>query len=262
MRRIHGALWWGCGLILIVLQTAPSGHTPIASRWNFNEHLFPIFRDRCGSCHIEGGVGPMSLVQYRAAYPWAQAIREEVLSLRMPPWQAEDGFGTFRNGDVLTAREMDMILEWSSGGYPEGPRNRRPAAPILSDDWPLGPPALTVEMPETFTLAADTNEAVRYFVIAPGIVEDRIVTGFDFRPGAPAIVRSAAVFVDAKGTAGTLDAADAVWYVGQRMPGTFNTLISLSGDPYEMTAIVRPSLGCDGHVTANGTGPRRFVSLA
>jgi hypothetical protein len=45
---------------------------------------------------------------------------------------------------------------------------------------------------------------------------------------------------DKVGLVGTLDAADATWYVAQRMPGTWNTLISLSGDPFEMTAIVRP----------------------
>ena len=109
------------GLLLLALTlvavagSVPRGHTPISSRWNYNEHLFPIFRDRCGACHIEGGVAPMSLVDYQAAYPWTQSIREEILGLRMPPWQAEDGFGDFKNGHALPAHEMDMILEWSSG---------------------------------------------------------------------------------------------------------------------------------------------------
>ncbi|MHC4450841.1 MAG: hypothetical protein ACYS0E_12015 [Planctomycetota bacterium] len=45
---------------------------------------------------------------------------------------------------------------------------------------------------------------------------------------------------DKVGLIGPLDAADAVWYVAQRMPGTWNVLMPLSGDPYEATAIVRP----------------------
>ena len=93
------SLWLGTLLILIlgVNGSMPLGHAPIASRWNYNEHLFPILRDRCGRCHNEGGVAPMSLVTYEDAYPWAQSIREEVLGMRMPPWLAEDGFGDFKN---------------------------------------------------------------------------------------------------------------------------------------------------------------------
>ena len=200
----------GLGAVAIVLGVCatPDGHTPIASRWNYNEHLFPIFRDRCGSCHINGGVAPMSLVEYQAAYPWAQAIREEVLGLRMPPWQAEDGYGDFKNGHVLAADEMDMILEWSSGGYPQGPRNQSPEPPVLDDDWTLGEPTVTLEMPEAFTLTADVDEAVQYFVLASGTDDNHVITGVDFRPGTAAVVRGASVFVDASGVARGLDAAD------------------------------------------------------
>ena len=183
-------------------------HTPIASRWNYNEHLFPIFRDNCGSCHREGGIAPMSLVSYQSAYPWAQSIREEVLGLRMPPWKAEDGFGDFRNGHALPAHEMDMILEWSSGGYPQGPRGLRPAPLAEPEEWPLGAPDLQLEMPEPFTLDLNVNELVRYFVLPAGTTEERFVTGADVMPGAGAVVRDVAIYIDATGTARALDAED------------------------------------------------------
>ena len=183
-------------------------HTPIASRWNYNEHLFPIFRDNCGSCHREGGIAPMSLVSYQSAYPWAQSIREEVLGLRMPPWKAEDGFGDFRNGHALPAHEMDMILEWSSGGYPQGPRGLRPAPVAGPEEWPLGAPDLQLEMAEPFTLDVNVNELVRYFVLPTGTTEAQFVTGADVMPGAGAVVRDVAIYVDATGTARALDAEE------------------------------------------------------
>ncbi len=183
-------------------------HTPIASRWNYNEHLFPIFRDNCGSCHREGGIAPMSLVSYQSAYPWAQSIREEVLGLRMPPWKAEDGFGDFRNGHALPAHEMDMILEWSSGGYPQGPRGLRPDPVAEPEEWPLGAPDVQLEMAEPFTLDANVNELVRYFVLPAGTTGDRFVTGADVMPGAAAVVRDVAIYVDDTGTARALDAED------------------------------------------------------
>lgn len=203
--------WWLLALAMAFVVAADSGtrgHTPISSRWNYNEHLFPIFREQCGSCHIEGGIAPMSLVTYQDAFPWTQSIREEILGLRMPPWQAEDGFGMFRNGHALSARDMDMILEWSSGGYPQGPRDQAPPAPELSAEWALGPPAATLEMPEAFEIDAGTREVIRYFVLATDTGDDQALAAVDLQPGARAVVRSAAVFVDTAGAARALDDAD------------------------------------------------------
>ena len=204
--------WWWVGVLvvgcLVAVQPVPRGHTPIASRWNFNEHLYPVFKERCGSCHVDGGVAPMSLVDYQSAYPWTQSIREEVLGLRMPPWQAEDGFGDFKNGHALSANEMNMILEWSGGGYPEGPRDQAPPANTLSEGWTLGEPGLVIDIPEPFTLGAGTSETIRYFVLRSGLTDDHPLIGAELLPGARAVVRGAAVFVDTTGTARTLDDAD------------------------------------------------------
>ena len=211
MMTRYGRWCLGAAAALVVaggLAEETETHTPIASRWNYNEHLFPIFRDNCGSCHREGGIAPMSLVTYQSAYPWAQSIREEVLGLRMPPWKAEDGFGDFRNGHALPAHEMDMILEWSSGGYPQGPRALRPAPVEPPGEWPLGAPDLELEMPEPFVLDAGTSEAVRYFVLSAEAIAGRLVTGADVMPGAAAVVRDVAIYVDATGTARALDAED------------------------------------------------------
>ena len=196
------------GFIAIVVAM-PSSHTPIASRWNYNEHLFPIFRDRCGGCHNDGGIAPMSLVDYQQAYPWTQSIREEVLGLRMPPWQAEDGFGSFRNGHALTVRELDMILEWSSGGYPQGPLDQAPPVPDFATGWSLGEPTVGLELPEPYVLDAGTNETVRYFVLPVDVEDERWITAVDFQPGERSVVRGAALFVDTTGRARTLDDAAA-----------------------------------------------------
>lgn len=196
------------GLIFVSGASVTETHTPIASRWTYNEHLFAIFRDNCGDCHRAGGIAPMSLVTYQEAYPWAQSIREEVLGLRMPPWQAEDGFGDFSNGHALSATEMDMILEWSSGGYPQGPRDLQLETTTASSDWVLGEPGLELIMPEPFIVDASTNEVVRYFVLPTTSEADRFLAGADVMPGAGAIVRDVALYVDTTGTARKLDNAD------------------------------------------------------
>jgi len=39
---------------------------------------------------------------------------------------------------------------------------------------------------------------------------------------------------------GALGGGDAVWALGQEMPGTWSSLMPMTGDPYEITAVVRP----------------------
>jgi len=194
--------------VVMILVSSTSTHTPISSRWNYNEHLFPIFRDQCGTCHNDGGIAPMSLVTYQDAFPWTQSIREEILGLRMPPWQAEDGFGRFRNGHALSAEQMDMILEWSSGGYPQGPRDQAPEPPTVNQEWVLGQPSLIGEMSESFLFDGGLSETVRFFVIPAQISDEQMISAIDFQPGARAVIRSASVFLDNSGTARTLDSGD------------------------------------------------------
>ena len=209
MRRFRwGVLFVLAAGFLVASGPVTDGHTPIASRWNYKEHLFPIFRDNCGSCHRTGGIAPMSLMTYREAFPWSQSIREEVLGLRMPPWKAEDGFGNFRNGHSLPAHEMDMILEWSSGGYPQGPRTLELPEVTGPEGWRLGPPDLALEMAEPFVLDAGTSEAVRFFVLPAESSDARRISGVDVLPEAGAVVRGAVVYFDAEGVARGLDAAD------------------------------------------------------
>ena len=196
-------------LIMVVTATSPiNTHTPIASRWNYNEHLFPIFRDNCGSCHKTDGIAPMSLVTYQEAYPWAQSIREEILGLRMPPGQAEDGFGSFTVNHALSAEEMDMILEWSSGGYPQGPRNLQPQTIADSNSWSLGTPALEYSIDTPFAIDDGTNEIVRFFVIPAANSQPVNISGIDVLPDAGPVVRNVAVYLDSTGTATELDAND------------------------------------------------------
>jgi len=45
---------------------------------------------------------------------------------------------------------------------------------------------------------------------------------------------------DRIGLLGPLDGGDAVWYLGQEMPGTWSVLMPMTGDPYEIAGLIRP----------------------
>src|SRR4051794_39701620 len=84
-------------------------HKPVTSPFTFNQHVFPILRDRCGACHVSGGVAPMSLMTHAEAVPWAESIRSELIAGHMPPWPVDMPRDRFLNADTLTARELNVI---------------------------------------------------------------------------------------------------------------------------------------------------------
>src|SRR5215471_7085301 len=85
----------------VVAAAAVGAHKPITSKYTYNDEVFPIFRDKCSRCHVEGGVAPMSLMTYEEAFPWAESIRAELVAAHMPPATVDDSFG-----DVAHARGL------------------------------------------------------------------------------------------------------------------------------------------------------------
>jgi len=115
-------------VLFFSLCFAASAHDIITTPITWTREISRIVYARCGSCHRDGG-SAFSLMTYKDARPWVVAIREEVLRRTMPPWGAVKGFGDFRNDQALTPEEMELIVNWSDGGVPEGEAKDLPAVP-------------------------------------------------------------------------------------------------------------------------------------
>lgn len=61
----------------------------------------------------------MALTTYEETRPWARAIREEVLTRRMPRWHVVRGYGDFVNDPSLSPFEVALITAWVDGGAPK-----------------------------------------------------------------------------------------------------------------------------------------------
>ena len=55
----------------------------------FHKDVEPILEKSCQECHRAGEIGPMPLLTYQQARPYAKAIKASVLEKRMPPWPAD-----------------------------------------------------------------------------------------------------------------------------------------------------------------------------
>ena len=185
---------------IALLAIQAGAHKNITSKYNYNDDVFPILNQRCGQCHVPGGVAPMSLLSYKEAIPWAESIRMELTQAHMPPWYAENGFGQLAGTHRLSPRELDVLLTWATGGTPEGPAKRLPAVGVRNT-WKLGKPDLLLPMPTAFTLGPGKMEDTQEFVLQQATV-DRWIRAVDLLPGAPAMVRSASVYIRTLGPIG------------------------------------------------------------
>lgn len=106
--------------VVLSVATFVFAHERATSKHTYNQHVRPIFEKHCAECHSSGGIGPMSLMTYNDASPWSAAIRTQVLERTMPPFLPEEGAGDFRAARYLSAREIEAIVDWATGGTPEG----------------------------------------------------------------------------------------------------------------------------------------------
>jgi hypothetical protein len=123
-------LFFAASLVLVTcaaLVAHDMGSTPIT----WNREISRLVFDRCASCHRPGG-SSFSLLTWADAQPRAVAIRDAVLSRRMPPWGAVKGFGSFRNDQALSQEQIELVTRWVASDTPRGNRNLVPTPPAFS----------------------------------------------------------------------------------------------------------------------------------
>jgi hypothetical protein len=143
-------------------------HDPINGAVTWNGDIRRLVEARCVACHVDGGRGPMSLATYEAARPWARAIREEVLSRRMPKWHAARGYGQFANDRSLTPFEIALIVAWVDAGAVRGPQPSMESPAIPST--PL-PPRDTYRTQRTNCGERTVSASVRLLAVRPELDE-------------------------------------------------------------------------------------------
>ena len=119
-RRDAGTRILSLALGFAAAAAVVAAHDPITTRVTWTGEISRIVQARCVTCHSPDGRGPMSLRTYEDARPWARAIKEEVMTRRMPKWHAVRGYGDFSNDPSLSAFEIALIAAWADGGAPRG----------------------------------------------------------------------------------------------------------------------------------------------
>lgn len=172
----------------------------------FYKDVLPILQKNCQVCHRPGEAAPMSLLTYKEARPWAAAIREAVLSKKMPPWGADSSVGKFSNDRSLSEKDIRTVAAWGAARAPEGNPKDAAAPPAFVEGWNIGKPDLVVAMPEAYRIPAHGTVEYTYFVVPSGFTEDKWVKAVEIRPDNRALVHHIIVFVREPGSKWLQDA--------------------------------------------------------
>jgi len=217
-RATHTTLALSLIALGVLIKVEPgSAHKPITSPYTYNDDIFPILRDRCGRCHVTGGVAPMSLMTHAEAVPWGESIRTELLAAHMPPGGVDEAPSRFRNAPAFSPREMNLLLTWVTGGTPIGDAAKDPAPVTRKANWPLGAPDLALPLPAEAVIGAVERERPIEFVVPTGLSDRRWVRAVDLLPGNATMVRAATIAVRSTASSGADASTERV--LAQWLPG-------------------------------------------
>ncbi len=160
----------------------------------FTRDVLPILQRKCQTCHRPSEVAPMSFVTYESTRPWARAIKEAVLTRRMPPWPADRRYGHFANDRTLRPDEIDTLVAWVNGGALQGDPKDKPAPVQWPEGWKI-PPDVVISMPKPFPVPAKRVLELTSFTVPSGFTKDTWITSIEIRPGNPSVVHHVSVAI-------------------------------------------------------------------
>jgi mono/diheme cytochrome c family protein len=149
------------GTILAVFGLAQTGQAQDASKTTqgqvtFAKDVAPILQRTCQNCHRPGSIGPMSLLTYEDARPWARSIKQQVTMRNMPPWYIDQtvGIHDFKNDISLSDAQIATISKWVDDGAPMGNVKDLPPARQFDDTdrWHIGKPDVVVTLKKEVTV--------------------------------------------------------------------------------------------------------------
>ena len=161
----------------------------------FHKDVEPILQNSCQECHRAGEIGPMPLISYEQARPWAKAIKAAVLEHMMPPWPADPHYGKFSNDRSLSKEQIDTLAAWADSGAAEGNNADAPKARHWVDGWNIQKPDAIVEMPQPFEVPASGEVEYQYIVVPTGFTEDKWISEVEIRPSNRTVVHHAVMFI-------------------------------------------------------------------
>ena len=166
---------------------------PPAPPPTYHRDIAPLVQEKCGGCHVEGGIAPFSLQRYEDVFPMRTAIQAAVKLRSMPPWMPAQDCTDYEHDRSLTDEQIALISRWVDEGGAEGSPADAPTF-VAPPHEGLSRVDLEVAMPQAFTPTQSPDD-YRCFMIDWPETEVRYVSGFRANPGQASIVHHVIAFL-------------------------------------------------------------------
>ncbi|MBV26102.1 MAG: hypothetical protein CME12_08295, partial [Gemmatimonadetes bacterium] len=155
----------------------------------FTRDIAPILQRSCQTCHRDGGVAPMTLVNYQQVRRYSSRIVYRTglryVAGAMPPWYVEKDIGIqhFKNDPSLSDWEVAAIAAWVENGMPEGDPADMPPPRVFpnNETWIAGQPDLIVKTNEILVEGGAPDWWGEIEPVSVGLDEDRWVSSVEIR---------------------------------------------------------------------------------
>lgn len=166
----------------------------------FSTIIEPLVREKCQTCHREGGIAPFPLVTYAQLKAFGELARDKVARREMPPWGAYDDATCtmthkFADDLRLTQDQIDTFVRWVDRGMPVGNGSLR-APPEAFAASGLVDKTNTYEFAARHVVEPTGQDDIRCFPLDPKFEEDTWVGASNVVPADPSVVHHALVYVD------------------------------------------------------------------
>ena len=192
-------IWSVALVVLLALSFLAVGSAAGDTGPTFSKQVAPILFKNCVKCHREGDLASrVPLVTFDSVRPWAESIKQQVMTREMPPWPADPSRSAkFRNDPRLSQQDIDTLVAWVNAGAPKGNDADLPPLPkFMEDGWmhPQGlKPDLVLSLPgEVHVPATGEIPYVRLLVKVP-FEGDRWIVASQTRPSNPHLVHHMAI---------------------------------------------------------------------
>lgn len=169
----------------------------------------PILDQKCGQCHLDGGIGPLPFTSYDEVKPHLALIKADISNDIMPPWRATGDLDVFEGDRRLSAKQKKTLLRWIEQGGKKGDQADEPE-PLPKAQRGLARVDDTLRLPSKYTPELDPD-TYRCFVFEWPHQARKFITGLSVEPERPEMVHHAIVYLTGPAGAAAIrerDAAD------------------------------------------------------
>jgi hypothetical protein len=162
---------------------------------SYANDVAPILKERCVSCHMEGGIAPFAMNSHQMVQGWSPMIREVLYTKRMPPGQIDNEYvHDFRDVAHITVEETQTLVNWIENGA----KNTDEADPLAEYSpelvkWAYGEPDMVIPVPPQ-QIPATGIQDYRNIPVALDLEEDIWVKAIEFEAGDPTVLHHIIAF--------------------------------------------------------------------